>query len=54
VSTDAIVLLKADHREIKKAFREFEAAGERAVTRKGELVDRTLELLTCTRTSRMR
>jgi hemerythrin superfamily protein len=46
VSTDAIVLLKADHKEIKKAFREFKAAGDRAVKRKGELVTRILELLT--------
>jgi hemerythrin superfamily protein len=46
VSTDAIVLLKADHKEIKKVFREFQAAGDGAVKRKGELVDRILELLT--------
>jgi hemerythrin superfamily protein len=46
VSTDAIVLLKADHKEIKKAFREFEAAGDGAVKRKGASVDRILELLT--------
>ena len=31
VSTDAIVLLKADHKEIKKVFREFQAAGDGAV-----------------------
>ena len=44
--TDAIVLLKADHKEIRRCFRQFEAAGEDAVTRKGELVSKILELLT--------
>jgi hemerythrin superfamily protein len=46
MSTDAIVLLKADHKEIKKLFREFEQAGEDSVKRKGELVGQMLELLT--------
>jgi hemerythrin-like domain-containing protein len=46
MSTDAIVLLKDEHKEIRKAFRAFEDAGERAETRKGELVDRIIELLT--------
>ena len=46
MSTDAIVLLKEDHKEIKKAFRDFENAGENAETRKGQLVDRMIELLT--------
>jgi hemerythrin-like domain-containing protein len=46
MSTDAIVLLKDEHREIRKAFRAFEDAGERAETRKGQLVDRIIELLT--------
>ena len=46
MSTDAIVLLKADHQELRRAFRAFEKAGERATKRKGELVDRMLELLT--------
>ena len=30
MSTDVIVLLKADHQEIRKQFRKFEAAGEAA------------------------
>ena len=30
MSTDAIVLLKNDHKEIRKVFRDFEAAGESA------------------------
>jgi hemerythrin-like domain-containing protein len=46
VSTDAIVLLKNDHKEVKKLFRDFEAAGENATKRKGDLVAKIIELLT--------
>jgi hemerythrin-like domain-containing protein len=46
MSTDAIVMLKADHKEIRKAFREFEAAGENATKKKGQLVKKMIELLT--------
>jgi len=46
VSTDAIVMLKDDHKLILKAFRDFEAAGEDAHKTKGKLVDRIIELLT--------
>ncbi len=46
MSTDAIVLLKADHKEIKSVFAKFEAAGENAVKAKGALVTRMIELLT--------
>ena len=46
MSSDAIVLLKEDHKEIKKAFREFEKAGDGAEKRKGEIVQRIIELLT--------
>ncbi|MEO9140505.1 MAG: hemerythrin domain-containing protein [Jatrophihabitans sp.] len=46
MSTDAIVLLKADHKEIKKAFRAFEAAGPDATVAKGDAVARIIELLT--------
>lgn len=46
MSTDAITLLKNDHKEIKKLFREFEKAGERATQRKGEIVKKIIELLT--------
>jgi hemerythrin-like domain-containing protein len=46
MSTDAIVVLKKDHREILKTFRDFERAGEGAEKRKGQLVDRMIELLT--------
>ncbi len=46
MSSDAIVMLKQDHKEIRKAFRDFQSAGEDATTRKGQLVDRIIELLT--------
>ena len=46
MSTDAIVLLKKDHQEIKRAFDAFEKAGENAHAKKGQLVDRIIELLT--------
>jgi hemerythrin-like domain-containing protein len=46
MSTDAIVLLKDEHQEIRKAFRAFEKAGENARVRKGQLVDRIIALLT--------
>jgi iron-sulfur cluster repair protein YtfE (RIC family) len=46
MSTDAIVLLKDEHREIRKSFRAFEKAGDRAYATKGRLVDRIIELLT--------
>jgi hemerythrin superfamily protein len=46
MSTDAIVLLKNDHKEIKKLFTQFEKAGENAEKQKGQLVDKIIELLT--------
>ena len=46
MSTDAIVVLKQDHKEIRKVFRDFEAAGPNATVRKGELVAKMIELLT--------
>lgn len=46
MSSDAIVMLKQDHKEIRKAFRDFQSAGENASARKGKLVDRIIELLT--------
>jgi hemerythrin superfamily protein len=46
MSSDAIVLLKADHKEIRRLFREFEGAGDNAVTTKGRLVDQMISLLT--------
>jgi hemerythrin superfamily protein len=46
MTSDAIVLLKADHKEIRRVFREFQAAGDRAVKKKGRLAGRMIELLT--------
>jgi hemerythrin superfamily protein len=46
VPTDAIVLLKQDHKEIRKLFRDFQGAGENATARKGQVVKRIIELLT--------
>ncbi|HEY0449995.1 hemerythrin domain-containing protein [Actinophytocola sp.] len=46
MSTDAIVLLKQDHKEIRKLFREFDQTGKTAVKTKGKIVDRILEALT--------
>jgi len=46
MSTDAIVLLKNDHKDIRKVFSDFEKAGEDAHVAKGKLVDRMIELLT--------
>ena len=45
-STDAIVLLKDDHRDIKKLFADFQKAGDGALKTKQRLVDRIIELLT--------
>jgi len=44
MSTDAIVLLKEDHKELKRVFREFEGAEDAA--ERGRLVARMAELLT--------
>jgi iron-sulfur cluster repair protein YtfE (RIC family) len=46
VSTDAIVLLKNDHKEIREQFRRFAAAGENATAAKGKIVEKIIELLT--------
>src|SRR5918994_340381 len=46
MSTDAIVLLKEDHKEVRRLFREFQKAGDDATERKGEIVDKILEALT--------
>jgi hemerythrin-like domain-containing protein len=46
MSTDAIVLLKDEHKEIRKAFRAFEQAAPDALEAKVRLVDRIIELLT--------
>jgi hemerythrin-like domain-containing protein len=46
MSTDAIVMLKDDHKLILRAFRDFEDAGDNAHKTKGDLVAKIIELLT--------
>lgn len=46
MSTDAIVLLRDDHKEIRKTFKDFQRAGDDAHATKQRLVDRMIELLT--------
>jgi hemerythrin superfamily protein len=49
VPTDAIALLKADHRVVEELFKKFERVGERALKTRQSLVDRMLrELVTHT------
>ena len=38
MSTDAIVLLKQDHTEIRRLFREFQQSGDDSTARYGNLV----------------
>ncbi|MCW2802433.1 MAG: hypothetical protein JWN06_650 [Propionibacteriaceae bacterium] len=46
MSTDAIVILRDDHKEMRRLFREFTAAGENANAKKGELATKIIEALT--------
>ncbi len=46
MSSDAITLLKADHKDIRRLFRDFEAAGDRAIKKKAKIVSKIIELLT--------
>jgi hemerythrin superfamily protein len=46
MTDDAIVQLKADHKEIRRMFREFQDAGDRAFKTKGRLAQQIIELLT--------
>jgi len=46
MSTDAIVFLKDDHKEIKKLFKEFRAAGPNARATKGKIVTKIIAALT--------
>ena len=46
MSTDAIVILKDDHKQIKKLFNDFRKAGPNATKTKGEIVDNIIEALT--------
>ena len=46
MSTDALVLLREDHKEIRRLFRDFTSAGENARKSKAKIVDKILEALT--------
>ncbi|MDQ2852539.1 MAG: hemerythrin domain-containing protein, partial [Actinomycetota bacterium] len=46
MSTDAIVLLKEEHQQIRKLFRQFQDAGPNATKTKGDLVAKIIEALT--------
>ena len=45
MSTDAIVILKDDHKQIKRLFRQFEKAGDGATETKSRLVKQIIDLL---------
>jgi hemerythrin superfamily protein len=46
MSTDAIVMLKEDHKNVKRLFKEFQAAEDGPAERKGQLVEQILQELT--------
>jgi len=46
MATDAIVLLREDHKEIRRLFRQYRKAGDGAVATKNRLARRILEALT--------
>ena len=46
MSSDAIVVLKADHKEIRNLFRKFQAAGDKAAKTKAKIAGQIIELLT--------
>jgi len=46
MSTDAIVLLKDDHKELKKLFKDFRGAGPNATATKGKIVTKIIAALT--------
>ena len=46
MSTDAIVVLKDEHKEIRKLFRDFQGAGPQATATKGKVAAKIIEKLT--------
>ncbi len=46
MSTDAIVILRDDHKQIRKVFKDFQSTEDTATARKGKLVDTMIEVLT--------
>ena len=45
MSSDAIVVLKADHKEIRGLFRKYHAAGDKAAKTKAKIVGQIIERL---------
>ena len=46
VSTDAIVILKEEHKAIRRLFREYERTGNTATAPRGEIAEQIIALLT--------
>src|SRR6266498_1723662 len=46
MSTDAIVILKNDHKQIRRSFKQFQSAGESDTARKDQIVKEIIEALT--------
>jgi hypothetical protein len=46
MSSDVIVVLKADHKDIRDLFRKFQAAGDKAVKKKAKIAGQIIELPT--------
>jgi hemerythrin superfamily protein len=46
MTSDAIVLLRDDHKEIRRLFREYQSAGDKAIKKKARLVEQITSLLT--------
>jgi hemerythrin superfamily protein len=45
MATDAVALIKSDHRKVEQLFREFEEAGDRAYKTKQQLVEQIINEL---------
>jgi hemerythrin superfamily protein len=45
MATDAVALIKSDHRKVEQLFREFEKAGDRAYKTKQQLVEQIINEL---------
>jgi hemerythrin superfamily protein len=45
MATDAVALIKSDHRKVEQLFREFEEAGDRAYKTKQQLVEQIIREL---------
>lgn len=46
MASDAITMLKADHKEIRRLFREYQRTSDKAVKTKGKVVKQIIEQLT--------